>query len=128
MTVELLEALATDLLENEDLVGLCIVIEYGSLNNGTFYIRSSDLDSFSVCDEEHFAELYFSTFGIGKPLHKDLIASFHFKLLACNVYDCVHQTNSLKVWAVSVCAMAALNGLIGHKTDRKDNNYSLISK
>ena len=93
MAIELLEALATDLLENENLVRLCIVIEYGSLHNGTFNIRSSDLHCFAVCDEEHFAELYFSTFGIGEPLHKDFVASFYFKLLACNVNDCVHQTN-----------------------------------
>ena len=124
MTVELLEALAADLLEHEDLVGLRIVVQDGSLNNGSLYIRSSDFHSLSVCDEKHFAELYISTLGIGKPLHKDFVASLYFKLLACNVYDCVHQTIFLNVWAVSVCLRADLGGLIGHKTDRKYSNNS----
>ncbi len=61
MTVELLEALATDLLEHEDLVGLGVVIQNGSLNNGSLYIRSSDLDGLSVGDEEYLVELYIST-------------------------------------------------------------------
>ena len=103
MAIELLEALAADLLENEDLVCLCIVIEYGGLNYGTFYIRSSDLHGFTVCYEKHFAELYISTLGIGEPLHKDFVASLYFKLLACNFYDCVHQTIFFNVWAWSVC-------------------------
>ena len=123
MAIELLEALAADLLEHEDLVGLRIVIQNGSLHNGSLNIRSSDLDGLTVSDEKHFAELYISTLGIGEPLHKDFVASLYFKLLACNVYDCVHQTIYLNVWAVSVCPAADLDELIGHKTDRKDNNY-----
>ena len=90
MDIELLEALAADLLEYKHLVGLCIVIENGSLDNGSLYIRSSDLHGLSVSDEEHLVELYISTLGIGEPLHKDFVASLNFKLLACNVYDCVH--------------------------------------
>ena len=123
MAIELLEALAADLLEHEDLVGLGVVIQNGSLNNGSLYIRSSDLDGLSVGDEEYLVELYISTLGIGKPLHKDFVASLYFKLLACNVYDCVHQTILLNVWAVSVCEAADLIELIGHKMDRKVSNY-----
>jgi len=103
MAVELLETLAADLLEDEDLVGLCFVIEYGSLYDGSLHIRSSDLDCLAVGYEQHLAELYVSTFGIGEPLHKDFVASLYFKLLACNFYDCVHQTILLNVWAWSVC-------------------------
>ena len=96
MTVQGLEALATDLLENEDFVCFCIVVQDGSLYNGSFYIGSANLYCLTVCDEKHLGELYISTFGLGKPLHKDLFTSFYLKLLACNVYNCVHQTNFLK--------------------------------
>ena len=123
MAVELLEALATDLLEHEDLVGLSVVIQDGGLDHCALNIGSSDLNGVSVSDEENLAELYISTLGIGEPLHKDFVASLYFKLLACNVYDCVHQTILLNVWAVSVCEAADLIGLIGHKMDRKDSNY-----
>ncbi len=103
MTIELLEALAADLLENKNLVCLCLIIEYGSLYNCTVNIRSTDLDFLAVCDKKYFAELYVSTLGIGEPLHKDFVASLYFKLLACNFYDCVHQTIIFNVWAWSVC-------------------------
>ena len=123
MTVELLEALATDLLEYKDLVCLCLIIEDGGLYDCALNIGSTYRDGLSVCYEEDLGELYISTLGIGKPLHKDFVASLYFKLLACNVYDCVHQTILLNVWAVSVCEAADLIGLIGHKMDRKDSNY-----
>ena len=123
MAVELLEALAADLLEHDDLVGLRFVIEDCGLHDGTFHIGSSHLHGISVGDEENLGEIYISTLGIGEPLHKDFVASLYFKLLACNVYDCVHQTILLNVWAVSVCEAADLIGLIGHKMDRKDSNY-----
>lgn len=90
MAVELLEALATDLLEYKNLVSLCVVIEDGGLDHCTLYIRSSDLHIAFTCDEKHLLELHISIFGVGKPRHKDLISSLHFELLACNVYDCVH--------------------------------------
>lgn len=92
MTVQLLEALTAYFLEHEDLVGLRIVIQNGSLHNGSLYIRSSDLDGLTVGDEKHLVELNISTLGISEPLHKDFVASLYFKLLACNVNDCVHQT------------------------------------
>ncbi len=123
MTVELLEALATDLLENENLVCLGVIIYNGSLYNGSLHIRSSDLDSLTVSDEKHFAELYVSTLGIGEPLHKDFVASLNFKLLACNFYDCVHQTNFLMFGPGASALPAALYVLFGHKMDRKDSNY-----
>ena len=91
MTVEFLEALATDLLENNDLVCLDIICENGSLDDCTVNIRSADLDVALVVEEEHLVELYISTFGLREPLDKDFIASFYFKLLTCNVYDCVHK-------------------------------------
>ncbi len=129
MTIELLEALAADLLEYKHLIGFCIVIENGSLDNGSLYIRSSDLHGLTVGDEKHLVELYVSTLGIGKPLHKDFVASLNFELLACNVYDCVHQTNFLSVWTVSVCASWQLfTCSTAIKTDRKDSDNSMNYK
>ena len=128
MAIELLEALATDLLEYEDLVGLGVVFEDGGFHHCAFNIGSSDGDGLSVCDEEYLGELYISTFGVGEPLHKDFVASFYFKLLACNVYDCVHQTMFLNVWAWGGCPAAALVEPFGHKMDGKDSNKSLIYK
>ena len=91
MSVELLEALAADLLEDDHLVSLDFVVEDGGLDHGTLNIGSAHLHSRVVRDEEDLLELHISTLGIGEPLHKDFVASLNFKLLACNVYDCVHS-------------------------------------
>lgn len=91
MTVEFLEALATDLLENDNLVCLYIISEDGSLYYCTLYIGSTYLYCCIICNKEDLGELHISTLGVGKPLHKDFISSFYFELLACNVYDCVHK-------------------------------------
>lgn len=91
MSVEFLETLAADLLKDNHLVCPAFIIENGSLDYCALYIRSTYLHGSVICDEKHLLELHISTLGIGKPLHKDLIASFYFKLLTCNVYDCVHK-------------------------------------
>ena len=44
MAVELLESLATDFLENEHLVSLCLVIENGGLHDCALNIRITELD------------------------------------------------------------------------------------
>ena len=90
MAVELLEALAADLLEYKNLVSLCVVIENGGLDHCALYIRSSDLHVTLSGDKKNLLELHISTFGISEPLHKDFITSLYFKLLACNFNDCVH--------------------------------------
>ena len=64
MTIELLEALAADLLEDQHLVSLCVIIENGGLDHGSLHIRSTDLHGLAVSDEQHLAELHISTFGI----------------------------------------------------------------
>ena len=90
MSVEFLETLAANLLEYDDLVGLCVIIKYGSLYEGALDVRSSNLNLSLFVDEENFVKLHSFTFGLRKSLHKDFVASLNFKLLACNVYDCVH--------------------------------------
>lgn len=96
MAVALLEALAADLLEDKNLVSLCIIINNSSLDYCTLYVRSSDLYGVILGYEKHLVELYGSTFLSGKTLNKDLGASFYLELLACNVYDCVHNKTLLK--------------------------------
>ena len=91
MAVQGLEALAADLLENEHLVCLGIVIEDGSLDNCTLYVRSTDLDTRVTSDEEYLVELYISTIRSREAVDEDLIASLYLELLACNFYDCVHN-------------------------------------
>ena len=91
VAVALLEALATDLLEYENLVSLYIIIEDGGLNHCTFYVRSANLDVFAVFDKKHLVELHVSTIRSREAVYEDFIASFNFKLLACNVNDCVHK-------------------------------------
>lgn len=90
MSVELLEALATDFLEYKNLVSFHIILEYRSFHYCTIYIRSTNLYICVISDEKYFLELHISTFGISEPLHKDFVSSFNLELLACNVYDCVH--------------------------------------
>ena len=89
MTVALLEALAADLLEYEDLVSPYIISENGSLYACALNIRSTYLDLSVVLYEEHLGELHSSTFCIRKTVAEDFVASFYFELLAGNFYDCV---------------------------------------
>jgi len=91
MSVALLEALAADLLEYEDLVSLCIVINNCSLGHSTINIRSTDLDTCLRINEEYLVELYSSTILSREAVDEDFIASFNLELLACNFYDCVHK-------------------------------------
>ena len=91
MAIALLEALATDLLEDKNLVSLYLIVQNCSLYYSTFNIRSSDLYSLSVSDEKNFSELHSSTFFSRKAVYEDFISSFNFELLACNVNDCVHK-------------------------------------
>ena len=90
VTVALLEALAADLLEYEDLVSPYIISENGSLYACALNIRSTYLDLSVVLYEEHLGELHSSTFCIRKTVAEDFVASFYFELLAGNFYDCVH--------------------------------------
>jgi hypothetical protein len=102
MSVALLEALAADLLEDKDLVGLGIVIQNSGLDHRTFYVRSTDLDTRVTSDEEYLVELYISTIRSREAVYEDLIASLYLELLACNFNDCVHNKLYQKVSTVSV--------------------------
>ena len=108
MTIELLEALATDLLEDNHLVCPCGVVQDGGLHHCTLDVGSADLDGLSVSDEKHLAELDGVAVVLGKTVDENFISSLNFELLACNVYDCVHKKQLFKVSAASVCVQAAL--------------------
>ena len=98
MTIALLEALAADLLEYEDLVSPYVISENGSLYACALNIRSTYLDLSVVLYEEHLGELHSSTFCIRKTVAEDFVASFYFELLAGNFYDCVHYQNLFQVF------------------------------
>ena len=102
MAIALLEALSADLLEYKYLVSLGVIINNSSLYYCTLYVRSSNLYSCTVSDEKHLVELYISTIRSREAVYEDFVASFNLELLACNVNDCVHYTNLLKVPTVSV--------------------------
>ncbi len=102
MAIALLEALSADLLEYKYLVSLGVIINNSSLYYCTLYVRSSNLYSCIVSDEKHFVELYISTIRSREAVYEDFVASFNLELLACNVNDCVHYKNLLKVSTVSV--------------------------
>ncbi len=101
MAVEGLEALAANLLEDDNLVCLDGIVEYGSLYDCSFNVWSPYLHVAVIVDEKHLLELHISTFGIGKPLHKDLTSGLYLELLACNFYDCVHLKLCFKVSTAS---------------------------
>ena len=90
MAVELLEAFATDFLEHKDLLGLDVVTEDGGFDYSTLDIRGTDFDCSLAVDEEHLVELDGLVGLRGQAVDEDLGTSFYFKLLAGNVYDCVH--------------------------------------
>ena len=91
MTVELLEALAANLLEYEHLVCLGTVINDSCLDNGTLYIGGSDTDLTLIIDEEDLVKHYICTVCSREAVAKDFFSSFYLELLACNVNDCVHK-------------------------------------
>ena len=90
VTCQFLIAFAAFLLENEHLLSFTAVIEDSSLHNCSFDIRRTDFYISVGIDKEHFAELYCRAFFSGKAIHKNFHASLYLKLLACNVYNCVH--------------------------------------
>ena len=91
MAVEGLETFAANLLENKNLVSLHIICENGCLHNCSLHIRATDFDLALIVNEEHLVKLYFSVFGLGKPLNENLVASLYLELLACNINNCVHK-------------------------------------
>lgn len=95
MTVALLETLATDLLENEDLLSPDGVVEDGGLYTCSIHIRSSDLDFPVLVEEKHLVEFDLLILRGREAIDKKLGTSFNFKLLSGNVYDCVHLVNKL---------------------------------
>ena len=94
MAIERLETLATDFLEYEHFLGFGVIVHDGSGNLCALHIRSADNHFALIVHEEDLVELYgFSVLGL-EAVYEDIHASLYFKLLACNVYDCVHCTKT----------------------------------
>ena len=98
VAIERLVSFATDFLENEHFLGLGVVIDDGSLYHCALNIGGSDLDRTIFVDEQNLVERNSLSVLRLQAVHEDLHASFYFKLLTCNVYDCVHKTKLIKVW------------------------------
>lgn len=107
VTVQLLITFTTDFLEYKHFLGLGIIIDDGSLDNRSLNIRRADLYGTLVIDEKNLAELYCSTLVSLQAVDKDILSGLNFKLLACNIYNCVHNKTFVKVPTVSV---RSLNG------------------
>ena len=125
MTVALLEALAADLLEYEDLVSPYIISEYGSLNASALNIRSTYLNITLILYEEDLGELHCSTFCIRKTVAEDFVASFNLELLAGNFYDCVHYKKLISSFRLQADTFRVSLGELDshHLSDRKNTFF-----
>ena len=90
MSVAFLESLVGNLLEHKNLVCTRFIIDDGSLDDGAFHVRGTNLYLSLVFEEENLVELHVGAFGLGESLNEDFVASLYFELLACNFYDCEH--------------------------------------
>ena len=90
MSVQFLVSFTTFLLENQNFLSSASVIKDSSLHNSTLYIRGSDFDCPVSIYKKHFVKLDSSTFLSRKTVDKDLHSSLNFKLMACNIHNCVH--------------------------------------
>ena len=124
MAIELLEALATDLLEYEHLVSLRLVIENGGLHDGTLNVRITELDLPFGVNQQDFVEFNGLILRCREAVHEDLVTGFNLELLACNVNNCVHKNKTYFKFQPEASAHCAdLLEPPGHKMDCKDSNF-----
>lgn len=96
VAVELAIALATLLVEDEDLVALYQGREHftyylGAVNDGSTYGYAA-----IVVNEQHLLKFNSLTgFGLGDVVDKKLLAFLCLELLTVNLYDCVHLKNNI---------------------------------
>jgi len=94
MAIQRLETLATNFLEYEHFLGFGVIVQDGGGYLCSLHVRSADLYFALIVHEEHLVELHgFSVLG-REAVDEDIHASFYFKLLACNVNNCVHCTKT----------------------------------
>ena len=91
MAIAFLETLAADFLEYEYLVSLGLIFEDGGFDDGTLYIRITELDLPFGVNEQDLVELDGRILRRRKTVDEDLVACFDLELLACNIYNCVHK-------------------------------------
>ena len=90
MSVQFLETLAADFLENQDLVCLYTVVKHGGLYHCALHVGSSDFYFALVIYQEDLVEGHFLSVRLREARDEDFFASFYSELLSCNVNDCVH--------------------------------------
>jgi len=91
VAIELLESFATDLLENKHLLSLDIVVKNGCLYNGSLDVRCSYGYRSFLVEKKHLVKLYGLVLLLREAVYEDLLSCLNLELLACNVYDCVHD-------------------------------------
>ena len=91
MSGHLLITFTTLLLENKDFLSSASIIEDSSLDYGSVHIRSADLDRSVRIHEQDFVKNQRRALLLRKAVYKNLHASLNLKLLACNLYYCVHK-------------------------------------
>ena len=85
MTIELLVAFTTSLLEYQNLVSL-YMIQDGSLYAGSVHIGSTHFDRTVVIGQKHFAEIKRSTLLALKTVYEDLLPFLNLELTAVSGY------------------------------------------
>ena len=97
VTVQSLESFTADFLKHEHFLCLGVVVDDGGLYNCSFYGGSANLNCTFIVNEKDFGELHGFSVLCLEAVYEDVLSSFNLELLACNVNDCVHCKNLLKV-------------------------------
>ena len=105
VSVFLLVAFTAFLLEYNHLFAFQ-VFENGGFDQGAVYIRSAHTYFFLVIGKQNFIKSYRCSGFYLKPVYEDFFSLLNSKLLACNVYNCVHKI-LLSVSTVSGCAIGS---------------------
>ncbi len=96
MSVSYTIALAALLLEYDHLLTTEVLYDCTTYGNSTTNGGSTDLYIASVIYQEDFVKHKCSVHVTFKPMREDFEALFYFKLLPCDLYDCVHDSNLVK--------------------------------
>ncbi len=92
VAVHLLETLATDFLEHQNLIAL-EVAEDGGLYVCTSDVRFANLNIAVIVFKHHGVKSNLAALIVLKTVHEDLLIFSDLELLSCDFYNCVHFLN-----------------------------------
>lgn len=90
VTVFLLITFAAFLFENDNLFTF-EVFQHGCFNHTAGYVGSTYFYFTFVVDQQNFFKIERSSYFSIQTVNKDFSPFFNFKLLSCNIYNCVHN-------------------------------------